>query len=80
MRNQWQSTTCDVVYPTKGIVRPCTFIWAGDRLRITDIGRCWQDEDGTHRLVRVQDGRTFELWEAQGQWQARLVASPPSIV
>jgi hypothetical protein len=80
MASGWQPVNVEVAYPTKDPPRPRAFTWQGYRLRIADLGRCWEDEDGLHRLARALDGRTFELVRERGMWRARVIATPPGIV
>ena len=60
--------------------RPVALHWDGIRQPVADFGRRWQAADGQHLLVRVADGRVFELWEAADGWRGRLRAQPPEIV
>ncbi len=80
MYSEWQAISVEVVDPFTDPALPRAFTWEGAWLRVTDLGRWWQAEDGTHRLVRVLDGRTFELVLEPGPPLARLVSAPPAAV
>ncbi len=80
METGWQVISLEVAYPTKDRPIPRAFTWEGARLRVTDLGRSWEADDGYHRLVRVADGRTFELAEQAGTWRACLRSAPPTII
>ncbi|MBN2470769.1 MAG: hypothetical protein JXN59_08605 [Anaerolineae bacterium] len=80
MTPEWQVISLEVTCPTKDRAIPRAFAWEGRRLRITDLGRSWEAEDGYHRLVRVADGRTFELAEQAGTWRACVRSTPPAAI
>ncbi len=54
--------------------RPLALYWEGERLEITEILSRWRSPDGIHFLVRIGDGRTFELFynETEDQWSVEL--------
>ncbi|GAB4576249.1 MAG: hypothetical protein Kow0077_31760 [Anaerolineae bacterium] len=80
MTYEWQPITCETVYPTKGPPRPCRIVIRRDSLRVIDLGRNWEAEDGMHWLARTDDGATYELRHQGGQWWARVVALPITAV
>ena len=72
----WQPVTCDEMIES----RPRRLHWQGEALLIVDYGRRWTSERGEHLLVRVQDGRVFELLRSQTGWYALLHVDPPGVV
>ena len=63
-----------------GIPRPHSVTWAGEVLRVADIGRHWPADDGRHVLVRTADGRVFELRTDGVHWWAALRTPPSALV
>ena len=64
-------------FTPSGAPRPHSLRWAGETLHVLDVGRCWVADDGRHVLVRVADGRVFELRTDGARWWAAL-RTPPS--
>jgi hypothetical protein len=60
----------------EGPPQPLAFVWDGDHLRVTSIGRTWRDSGEHHYLVMVPGDLVFELAYsfAEGTW--RLVRRP----
>lgn len=71
---------CEVeaTFTLDGMPKPHVIIWSGQRLVVTDYGRIWRTDDGLFMLVRVQDGRGFQLWYNGALWQARLENNKPT--
>jgi len=67
-------------YTPEGDPRPHSLRWAGQTLRVLDVGRRWVAEDGRHLLVRVADGRVFELRTNGARWWAALRTPPTALV
>ncbi len=63
-------------FTPSGVPRPHALSWAGETLRVLDVGRRWAAEDGQHLLVRVADGRVFELRTDGVRWWAALRTPP----
>lgn len=70
-------TTVEARYTPDGWPVPTAMDWEGARLRVLDVGRRWRAEDGIHVLVRVPDGRVFELHTNGAVWRARVISEPP---
>lgn len=53
--------------------RPVILNWEGARLPITEIEDAWRIPEGRKFRVRVDDGRTFELFygELHDEWRIR---------
>jgi hypothetical protein len=58
-------------------IQPLHFVFAGQIKNVQDIGRRWQDEDGEHMLVMVEEERVFELvfQSLNKQWFLRSITS-----
>ena len=54
--------------------RPLGFNWAGVQYVVDKIEKSWLDDGGKYFIVRVKDGRKFELCynQATQKWTARL--------
>ena len=63
-----------------GTPRPHNLRCEGQTLRVLDVGRRWDAGDGQHLLVRVTDGRVFELRTDSVRWWAALRTSPTALV
>jgi hypothetical protein len=75
--NAWQPINCDD--PDESCPHPRRLIRQGETLTIVDYGRRWESARGQHLLVRVQDGRVFELLRSQSGWYALLHVNPPGV-
>ncbi len=73
-------TEVEATYTPDGWPRPSSVRWRGVTLDVVDVGRRWRADDGIHVLVRVDDGRVFELHTNGSLWRAALVAQPPNFV
>ena len=60
-----------------GWPNPSSLRWDGVTLPVVDAGRRWRSDDGLHVLVRVPDGRVFELHTNGSLWRAAVVSEPP---
>ncbi|MFP4321702.1 MAG: hypothetical protein ACLFTK_04545 [Anaerolineales bacterium] len=67
----------EVTFTQNGTPRPRSLTLDGQTLTVIDIGRRWADESGQHMLVRVADGRVYELLYRGAIWQAALRAGKP---
>jgi hypothetical protein len=63
-----------------GVPRPRSLRWEERTLHILDVGRRWAANDGQHLLVRVADGRVFELRTDSARWWAALRTPPTAWV
>ncbi len=63
-----------------GVPRPQSLRWGGETLRVQDVGRRWVADDGQHLLVRVAEGRVFELRTDGVRWWAALRTPPVALV
>ena len=72
--------TVEAVLASDGWPQPLTLRWQGETLTVTEIGRRWQADNGLHVLVRVTDGRVFELHTNGTLWRAQALAAPPHVV
>lgn len=70
-------THVDATFTTEGWPVPISLRWEGVTLPVIDTGRRWRADDGIHVLVRVPDGRVFELHTNGSLWRACVVAAPP---
>ncbi|MCB9438209.1 MAG: hypothetical protein H6673_14630 [Anaerolineales bacterium] len=68
----------DATFAPDGLPKPLSMVWAGKRLSVIEYGRTWQTDEGLFMLVRVQDGRGFQLWFSSPIWQARLENTRPT--
>lgn len=73
-------TEVEATYTPDGWPIPASVRWRGVTLRVIDVGRRWRADDGIHVLVRVTDGRVFELHTNGSLWRAALIAQPPNFV
>ncbi len=64
-------------FTAEGHARPSKIIWEEQELLVTEQGRRWYNEDGQHLLVKVADGRTFELLYNGTYWSGKIVSIPP---
>ena len=74
----WQPITWDG--PHEPRPRPHRLYWQGEALDVVDYGRRWESARGQHLLVRVRDGRVFELLQSPSGWLALLHVNPPGVV
>ena len=53
--------------------RPVALTWNGERLSVESVERAWQTPDGLAFIVKITDGRRFELIYSapNDQWVAR---------
>jgi hypothetical protein len=70
-------TEVQASFTSDGWPIPYSLIWHGETLPVVDVGRRWRSEDGIHILVRVPDGRVFELHTNGALWRAAVVSEPP---
>ncbi len=70
----------EATYAPDGWPRPHSVRWGGVTLPVIDVGRRWRIDDGVHVLVRVPDGRVFELHTNGSLWRAAVIAQPPEVV
>lgn len=70
----------EATFSPDGKARPIKLTWDNETLLITEKGRHWKSDDGQHMLVKVPDGRTFELLYNGAHWQGKIVSSPPNTV
>lgn len=68
----------EATFTQDGQARPTNLVWEGETYLITDMGRHWTSDDGQHMLVKVADGRTFELLYNGAHWQGKVVSAPPN--
>ena len=73
----FQATEVAATFTPDGWPLPSALTWDGTTLSIVDTGRRWRCDDGVHLLVRVADGRVFELHTNGARWRGRLVSQPP---
>jgi len=54
--------------------RPLAFYWEGERLEIREILSRWRSPKDLHFLVRIGDGRLFELayTETEDAWDIEV--------
>jgi len=74
---KFRVTEVDATFTAEGWPVPTRVRWEGAFLPVIDVGRRWRAEDGIHILVRVPDGRVFELHTNGSSWRAALVSRPP---
>lgn len=74
MSTAWQDIPCDATFTPDGRPHPQAITWQGALLPVVETGRRWAAADGLHFLVRVRDGRVFELSTHAGGWAARLLS------
>jgi hypothetical protein len=67
----------EATFTSDGWPMPSVLLWDGDLLRVLETGRRWKADDGIHLLVRVPDGRVFELRTNGALWWASIVSEPP---
>ena len=70
-------TVVEAEYTPDGWPVPSSVLWEGETLPVIDVGRRWRADDGIHMLVRVLDGRVFELHTNGSLWRAAVIAEPP---
>ncbi len=75
----WRPVTCELLSDTPGRPHPAAITWRGHRLPVIEIGRRWRENQTEHLLIRVADGRVFEMRCRQAQWEARVVSTPPAM-
>ncbi|MBN1681794.1 MAG: hypothetical protein JW966_16055 [Anaerolineae bacterium] len=74
---RFKLTTVEATFTPTGWPVPSSVHWGGERLPVIDVGRRWKADDGIHILVRVPDGRVFELHTNGALWRACVIATPP---
>ena len=74
-----EPTAVEAHFHDDGAIRVHSFTWNGQRLRVSDQGRNWTDEDGRHILVMVAGSAVFELRfdPATGAW--RIIRAPDNL-
>jgi hypothetical protein len=77
---RFRVTEVEATYTPDGWPHPHSIRWSGVTLPVIDVGRRWRDDDGVHILVRVPDGRVFELHTNGSRWRASVIAEPPEYV
>lgn len=73
-------TQVEATFTPDGWPVPTRLRWNGMTLPVIDVGRRWRAADGIHILVRVPDGRVFELHTNGALWRAALISQPPQFV
>lgn len=73
-----KSCTVEATFTKEGQAHPRKLVWDGQALFIAEVGRHWTSDDGQHMLVKVPDGRTFELLYNGAHWQGKVVSAPPN--
>ncbi|NDJ76542.1 MAG: hypothetical protein GYB65_09820 [Chloroflexi bacterium] len=76
----FETVEVEATFTPDGWPVPSALTWAGVRLRVRDVGRRWESDDGRHLLTRVVDGRVFELYTNGAMWWAKIVSQPPTSV
>jgi hypothetical protein len=74
---RFRVTHVEATYTPDGWPIPSSLRWEGKTLPVADVGRRWKIEDGTHVLIRVADGRVFELHTNGSLWRACVISEPP---
>jgi hypothetical protein len=74
---KFRVTHVKATYTPDGWPVPSSLRWEGETLPVLDVGRRWRTEDGVHLLVRVPDGRVFELHTNGSLWRACVISEPP---
>jgi hypothetical protein len=74
---RFRVTEVTATFAHNGWPIPTSVRWDSVTLPIVDIGRRWREDDGIHILVRVPDGRVFELHTNGSLWRAAVVSEPP---
>jgi hypothetical protein len=73
----YRKTEVEATFMPDGWPVPKSLTWYDVRLAVKEMGRRWKEDDGIHLLVRVADGRVFELHTNGSLWQAALISDPP---
>jgi hypothetical protein len=73
----FQVVEVEATYTPDGWPILSSLVWDGDRLTVLEAGRRWKTKDGIHLLIRVPDGRVFELHTNGALWWASVVSRPP---
>lgn len=76
---RFRVTHVEATFTPDGWPIPTRLQWDGATFAIVDVGRRWRADDGVHVLVRLADGRVFELHTNGSLWRAALVARPPQL-
>ena len=74
---RFRVTAVEATFTQDGWPIPSSVLWDGLALPVIDVGRRWKQPDGLHILVRVPDGRVFELHTNGSLWRAAVIAEPP---
>lgn len=80
--SDWVITAVKAIFDPEGRIRPQTFVWAGQKWPVTDVGRQWTDEEGRHHvLVMISGPRTFELRfdPATLRWEAKRISGTMAV-
>ena len=61
---------------TAGMVRPLSFRYRGQRIRVVSYGRQWETDGGWHYLVMDRQNRVYELAYDRVEDRWALIQSP----
>ncbi len=69
----------EVKFEADGSIRPLAFVWEGELISITSLGRQWEQDGEIHFLVMSLDERVYELAyrPSEGRW--RLYPRPQDL-
>lgn len=76
---KFRVTTVEATFTQNGWPIPVSVLWDGLVQPVIEVGRRWKQPDGIHILVRVLDGRVFELHTNGALWRAAVVSEPPHL-
>lgn len=74
---KFRVTAVQATFTPDGWPIPASLLWEGETLPVLETGRRWKQPDGIHILVRVADGRVFELHTNGSLWRAAVISEPP---
>jgi hypothetical protein len=60
----------------EGPPQPLAFVWGGERLLVTSVGRSWRESQEHHYLVMVAGDQVYELAYSFDEAAWRLVRRP----
>ena len=66
----------------QGYITPKSLSWAGREHTIVSVGRQWEESEGRHVLVELEDGSRLEaqlnreklIWYIKKLWRAQMMA------